>query len=302
MMTRDSFVMRIFSLLVLLTAGTMLTYFLFYITIALETGFNTEQINVITQNLTTSPKYIRILQLLQGCCIFILPSILYCKIFHISITGTLSLNKPRGRDLLMSALSIIFIIPFLNVLVEWNEQITMPAFLSEVEQWMRTKEDQAAKVTELLLSGTKMSDLIQNLIVVAAMAAIGEELFFRGLLTSALHGNRPHTKTPHLLIWAVAFLFSAVHLQFYGFIPRLLLGAWFGYLLWWSGSIFVPMLAHFTNNAISTLAIFSTNKGLIKTDIDSVGMDQTWWMCIPSILFFMIVVGYFTKREKDASD
>lgn len=296
-MKRDSFVMRIISILILLAAGTILTYALFYIMIALETGFDAEKINAITQNLTSSPKHIRMLQILQGCCIFILPSIFYCKLFHISITETLYFKKARGADLLMSALSILFVVPFLNVLVEWNEQIKMPAFLSDIEQWMRMQENQAAKVTELLLSGTKMSDLIQNLIVVAAMAAIGEELFFRGLLTSAMHGNKPYLKTPHILIWTVAFLFSAVHMQFYGFIPRLLLGVWFGYLLWWSGSIWVPVLAHFTNNALSTLTIFFTNKELITTDIDAIGLNQTWWMSIPSILLFTIVVGYFYKKR-----
>ena len=60
----------------------------------------------------------------------------------------------------------------------------------------------------------------------------------------------------HLSIWASAIIFSAIHFQFYGFIPRLLLGALFGYLYYWSGNLLIPMFAHFVNNAFGVIMIY----------------------------------------------
>jgi membrane protease YdiL (CAAX protease family) len=108
-----------------------------------------------------------------------------------------------------------------------------------------------------MLAGTSWKDLVASLFIVALVAGTGEEFFFRGLLQRILITG--WTKQPengslascpkgviHAVIWIVAFLFSAIHLQFFGFFPRLLLGAWFGYLLWWTGSIWVPVAAHVT--------------------------------------------------------
>jgi membrane protease YdiL (CAAX protease family) len=110
------------------------------------------------------------------------------------------------------------------------------------------------------------------------------------------HGKKP-AWTMHVTIWTVAVLFSAIHLQFFGFVPRLLLGAWFGYLLWWTGSIWVPVLAHFTNNALSTLATYSLNKGLLSENPDGIGLGETWWLCLISI-FLLTGCAYSLKAGK----
>jgi len=102
-------------------------------------------------------------------------------------------------------------------------------------------------------------------------------------------------------IWTIAIVFSAIHMQFFGFFPRMIIGAWFGYLLWWTGSIWVPVLAHFTNNAISTVTVFEQNRGVLTDNPDRWGMDSTWWL---SLISFVLIVGttrYFMMLKKNRS-
>ena len=117
---------------------------------------------------------------------------------------------------------------------------------------MRQWEELAEQLTQTLLSSDRIDILLANLFVVAILAALTEECFFRGTLQRIL--SRFHAK-PHVVIWTAAILFSAFHLQFYGFFPRMLLGAYFGYLLLWSRSIWLPIFAHFINNAIAVITL-----------------------------------------------
>lgn len=200
----------------------------------------------------------------------------------------LSLYRPQGGALLLGILSIVAAIPLINVLVSWNEGLHLPAGLENLEAWMRQSEAAATALTEKMLSGTTWLDLTLSLLIVAVLAGFGEELFFRGLLQQWLGRlmGQKHVATTgetpawvkHVSIWVVAFVFSAIHLQFFGFFPRLLLGAWFGYLLWWSGSVWVPVAAHITNNALSALFLFAENKGWLTGDPDNLGLEASWWL------------------------
>jgi membrane protease YdiL (CAAX protease family) len=132
----------------------------------------------------------------------------------------------------------------------------LPVFMERIETWMQGMEASAEKVTNLLLSGTDGFSIAMNLFVVAIMAAVTEEFLFRGVFQRIIG---KWTVKPQVIIWTVAVIFSAVHLQFYGFIPRLLMGAYFGYLIYWSKNIWLPVLAHFTNNAVAVIGM-STGK------------------------------------------
>ena len=131
-------------------------------------------------------------------------------------------------------------------IIDWNQSWQLPDILSELEKWIKEKEDLAAHITEQFMTMPTVWDFLTTLAVVAIIASIGEEFLFRGLLQPQLQnlfGN------PHAGIWMAALLFSFFHLQFYGFVPRLLLGALFGYLYVFSGKLWVPIFAHFVNNA-----------------------------------------------------
>jgi CAAX amino terminal protease family. len=300
-----SFIYRIFLLLIILVSGLILTYGLFLAFVFVGSGFDTSLFSTQIATLSQDVSLLRLMQFLQSFCVFILPPFVLTRLYKENFSAFLQLKKPNIKPALLGMLSILFMIPLINVLVSWNAGMHLPEALHGVESWMRASEDAAEMVTKKMLQGTAWYDLVINLIIIAMLAGIGEEFFFRGLLQSIFGWEIGPKTTPkpdwaiHTTIWVVAFLFSAMHMQFYGFIPRLLLGAWFGYLLWWTGSIWVPVLAHFMNNAISTIAVFMQNKGLTSGDPDQIGLGENWWLCLLSIALLAVCAHYLRKGQKE---
>lgn len=157
--------------------------------------------------------------------------------------------------LVVAGIGIAFPIA-MSPLAEWNLNVHFPEFMSGFEKWAREEEDKLARVTELLTDISTPADLMIALVVIALMPAIGEELVFRGLIQQEFWR---FSKNIHLAIWLSAFVFSAIHMQFYGFIPRLLLGALFGYLYYWSGNLLVAIFSHFFNNAFAVVMVYLNN-------------------------------------------
>ena len=159
----------------------------------------------------------------------------------------------------------------MNVIIEWNQAITFPESMSGFEQMMRQLEDNAKAVTDSLMAGATVPSLIVSVLIVGVFAGFSEELFFRGAMQRIMMSTRLNV---HVTIWVVAVIFSLFHFQFFGFMPRLLLGAYFGYLLVWSRSLWVPVLVHVFNNS---LVVFSTwhsvNNPGNGVDIDDIGTD-----------------------------
>ncbi len=168
-----------------------------------------------------------------------------------------------------------------SVFIEWNINIKFPEFMQGFENWAMDKEEELKKVTEYLTNFTGLNELLVAMVVVAIIPAVGEELLFRGLIQTRLQRI---TRNAHAAIWISALIFSAFHLQFYGFVPRLLLGALFGYLFYWSGSLLVPMLAHFVNNGFSLLMIY-----LYKEDLVGFNIDDTESVPLETVSFFFII-------------
>ncbi len=146
-----------------------------------------------------------------------------------------------------------FAMPMVSFLTRLNEQMQLPESLKSIEQWMRQTEDQAAAATEILLSGKNVGVLMVNLLLIGVFAAVAEECFFRGVLQQSCVEI---VKNKHAAVWITAFIFSVMHLQFYGFLPRLVLGVLLGYLFLYGRSLWIPIAAHFFNNAFTLLVIF----------------------------------------------
>jgi len=303
--TLKTFFLRILSLLFVLLCGLFATFMLYFLVVLIQNGFNLEVISTSMSSMMSDPMQIRIVQTLQSFCIFILPPFVLCGIYGVPTGRFLSLKLPNWKPALMGMLSIVVLMPLLNAVVAWNAGLHLPDALHGVESWMRASENAAKVITDRLLAGTSALDLTLNLIIVAVLAGVGEELFFRGLLmrivTDVLKTKPGSTQKPwvmHVSIWTIAILFSAIHIQFFGFFPRMIIGAWFGYLLWWTGSIWVPILAHFLNNALSTLTVFGQNKGMLTDNPDRWGLDQTWWLSLISLVLVAGTVRYFVKLKK----
>lgn len=156
---------------------------------------------------------------------------------------------------LVSGMTLL-LMPVVSLISILNAQIELPDALAPIENRMRETQQAAEALVRQMLSGSGTL-LPFSLLVMAVGASLTEEFFFRGTFYSLL---RKKIHNPHVLIWIVAALFSALHFQFYGFLPRLLLGAFLGYLIYWSRSIWMPVLAHCINNACAIIGLSAGRK------------------------------------------
>ena len=234
------------------------------------------------------------LQLIQTAFTFVLPAFLLA---HFVGQGVSYLKFTPIRSSLMW-LGVILLMPLALPAVNWlkslNDMVVLPHFMSGVELWMQQMENQSEVLTDKFLSVSSYSGLALNLLVMAAIPALGEELFFRGILQTVL-GEKLNR---HLAVWITAFIFSAIHLQFYGFLPRFLLGAALGYLFLFSGSIWASIVAHFINNALAVLLFFLTFNGYLTFDMDALGTQNTWWLGFLSLTLVCLLF-YRLNRIKE---
>ncbi len=201
-------------------------------------------------------------------------------------------SRKTGRLALLSIGIMLTALPLINLLVSWNEQIRLPESLSGLEQLMQQMEAQADQLLQNFLTYRNGAwwVLLLNLLVLAVLPAIGEELTFRGVLQQLLVSRKSKVESrEHVAVWVTAFIFSFIHFQFYGFIPRLLLGALLGYALLWSGNIRYSMIMHATNNALSVLLFYLGTYvwGMTQAQLDALGTEHTWWLtlvCTPLML------------------
>lgn len=186
--------------------------------------------------------------ILQSVLAFVFPAILALRMSGKKPLSYLKLkgDPQMGRKMALAISAFILSYACVSFINQWNQGISLPSALSGVEQWMRSLEDQAMDTTKLLLSGNRPLHLLLNLLVVAGVAAFSEEIFFRGALQQFLQEKY---RNGHAAVWISALIFSLVHLQFYGFFPRLVLGALLGYLFLYTRNLWAPILAHFINNA-----------------------------------------------------
>jgi membrane protease YdiL (CAAX protease family) len=228
---------------------------------------------------------------------FIFPALIFSFLVNRNVTGYLRMDRgPSPLTLFLSAGAILAMMPFVSWLVTINADIHLPDFLAGLEHWMRESEDQAQKLTEAFLSDTSIKGLIINLFMIGILAAVGEELIFRGIIVRLLD-EWFHNK--HLAVWISAIAFSALHLQFYGFLPRMILGVMLGYLFIWSGSLWVPVIAHLINNGLAVMVMYFFSKGMISTNLEEFGSSSdVRVILITSILSAGMMAGIFLYEKR----
>lgn len=239
------------------------------------------------------------LQLLQSVATFLLPALAGAYLWSNTPMQWLHLNKkPSWQEALAAVVVMLLAIPGINLLSAWNQQMVLPEWMSGIEQWMRMQEDAAAQLTEQFLRVDTVGGLLVNIGLMALLPAVGEELTFRGVVQGMF------TRNKHVAIWATAAIFSFVHMQFYGFLPRMLLGAMFGYMLWWTGSLWAPMLMHFVNNCAAVVVAYLAYNHLEEGSaemLDRIGTEDTILLGVFSIcivLIMMVMYGYFYSHGK----
>lgn len=185
-------------------------------------------------------------------------------------------------------------LPFLNELVFLNTQMHLPDWLSGTEQWMRELEDMAGNKVDALLQVSSIGALIVNLLVIGLLTGFCEELFFRGMLQRLLGAGGMNR---HLAVWLAAFVFSLLHFQFFGFLPRLLLGAFFGYILLWTGSIWASAIAHAIFNSITVVTVWLSTRGINTDIVESIGISHNGFPWIAAISLLLTLVYIYVQRR-----
>jgi len=201
-------------------------------------------------------------------------------------------SAPRFNWLAVVFLIMLVAVPFLGWITEANQKMHLPAALKQVEDWMRRLEDQGAETTKSILKMTSVGGLLINLLVIALMPAICEEFIFRGALQRTFlrwMGN------PHVAIWVSAAIFSTIHFQFFGFFPRMFLGAMFGYIYFWTKSIWYTVFAHFLNNGYAVCVAFYLKKNKLPMDQDETA-GLPWYFALISLTLTVALFAYLKQQ------
>lgn len=246
------------------------------------------------------PDLLRYFQIIQSIGLFVIPSLLLAWFFGGNALKYLHLHKGISwQTALLTAAIMLSAVPVVNLMAHFNAGISLPESFSALEEWMKRTEESAKNITELFLRADNTAALLFNLMLIAVIPAVGEELLFRGVVQRLFS---EWTRNRHLGIWIAAIIFSALHMQFYGFLPRTMLGVLFGYLLIWSGRMWIPITAHFVNNAAAVLVYYFIQKNQISQTVETIGSDSKDWIyAVLSLVFFLIFIILFYQREKKST-
>lgn len=272
--------------------------------LAIYLGADTESVTALLTQLFAQPEKIpngwNALMIMQGTVHFfsyLLPTLIYWFYIERRTIGDLSTDrKPAWHIWALAFVLVLVFIPVNSKFIEWNQAMDLPDALSGLEKWMRDKEDQLSVMTEFLTSYTSFGQLLIALFVVTVLPALGEEILFRGVIQSKLYLE---LRNIHVAIWLSAAIFSAIHFQFYGFLPRMMLGALFGYLYYWSGNLWVAILAHFVNNGFVLVMMYLHNVGLIKINIEE-AKSMPLMLILASLVVSAGILGVIRKNGQGA--
>ncbi|MBN2237746.1 MAG: CPBP family intramembrane metalloprotease [Bacteroidales bacterium] len=237
-------------------------------------------------------------QIVSQLGLFITSSFVFAVLTSKKVFSFLGINSIPKLSLVLLALLIGFVsYPIGELIIEWNSSLSFPDFLSGLEQWMRSMEAKAAETASLFLSTSSWSGFLINLLMMAVLAGLGEELLLRGVIQPLFIR---WTKNAHAGIWLAAAFFSFLHFQFFGFVPRMLLGALFGYYYYWSKNLWIPILAHIINNGIIVSYAFYHASTATNTAIKEIEIhDQSFLVILLSVsLTFAGVLLFYRESQR----
>ncbi|HTF82305.1 MAG TPA: CPBP family intramembrane glutamic endopeptidase [Cytophagales bacterium] len=226
---------------------------------------------------------------------FVLSSYLWKKLIEKESYSSFFAYDHQNLPLLASiaCLATILSTPLNSVFISLNKKLALPPILEEIEIKMRAMEDSSERLVKFLTDFQNPQEIAMAVLVMGALTGLGEELFFRGAIQKKL---TKWIKNPHIAIWIASAFFSFVHFQFYGFIPRMLLAALFGYMYYWSGNLWVPIIAHACNNSFTIAALY------ISKDYEDTSslVESTEMMPIPAVVISLVLTSlllYFFKKN-----
>ncbi len=266
----------------------MVIYFVFF--------GNMGMADLLSQNSMSDIWALRLIQIGSSVGMFILAPLVFVKLDNYKPVTYLHFKPSLKFPLLILIIAImLFSMPVFELIASINQKMHLPDFLKNVEIWMKEKEDQAAELTKQLLVMKSFSDLAVNLLMIAIIPAIGEELMFRGVIQNIL-GKWFNNK--HAAIWITAVFFSAIHVQFFGFFPRLFLGALFGYILIWGKNIWLPIIAHFMNNGLAVILAYTMQQqGKNINEIEKAEIFPIAGYIFSAIILVVLLIVYYKQAK-----
>ena len=255
--------------------------------VSLVYGYGLEEILVGITSLTPEFKIpIYIIQGFSALFAFILAPLFYLRTIEKQNYSVLNTRKVKeAMPLITTALIAVFFIPVGFKFMEWNSQIALG-------EWATQQEENLEQVTRLLTTMDNFGEFLLAMLVIAVIPAFGEELLFRGVIQNQVQA---WSRNAHVAVWLTAIMFSAMHLQFYGFIPRMLLGALFGYLYVWSGNLIVPMVGHFVNNGFQIVMLYIYQNRITDLNIDEI--EAVPWPVFLSTSLIVGVLILYLRRQ-----
>ena len=240
---------------------------------------------------------LKFLQMAYSTGLFLVPALLGSWLISGRAFDYLRLDRPSSvSKYIIVLLLMLSAIPLINFLAQLNYSIPIPDRLGSIKEQILESEQDSELMMDTFLNQESVKGLLVNLLMIALIPALGEEFLFRGLVQRIF---TEWTRNHHAGVWIGAVLFSLMHFQYYGLIPRILLGACFGYMLVWSRSMWLPVLAHFINNGVAVVFFHFYFNGSLKFDLDNIGaMDETYLYTLLSavmVILFMSLL-YAGKR------
>lgn len=234
---------------------------------------------------------LKIGQGISSALMFIAPPIILYAFTRTEPMRQIGFRKPAFWWMLLIGVILMFVsLPLTNILGTWNEKAN---FGETLETILKMMEDTAGDLTERMLQVDTFGGLLGNLLVIALIPAIGEELTFRGVLQQSL----TRRCNPHVAIWLSAFIFSFIHFQFYGFLPRMFLGLILGYMFYYSGSLWISILMHFINNGTAVVVAYLDYKGLANVDWEHFGSTSNVALLITSLVLTVGMIVIVAKNQ-----
>ncbi|MFC2096327.1 lysostaphin resistance A-like protein [Bacteroidota bacterium] len=275
----------IFSLFIILAAFLLIFIIGFLIAIPIFHININDLTNLLSDyNDPDNIRFLKYLQTIQAVGLFIVPAFIIGYLFHSKSSAYLQFKWVSKRNIILTVFIFLAAIPLINSFAVLNQNMQFPEWLNGLESWMQEKELSAQELTKAFLKMDSLGSLLFNIFMIGLLPAIGEELIFRGVLQRIF---AEWTKNIHWGIVIAAILFSAMHMQFYGFLPRMILGVLLGYLFYWSGSIWIPMIGHFVNNTTAIILYYFYAEEMNR-DIESFGAGQE------SIIYLIIGIAFVT--------
>ena len=249
---------------------------------------------IVSGNDATSLNSLRFIQISSQIFTFALPPIIYAMLVKEKPFKSLGFKKSTILWLILGVAMMYTILPLNSIFTEWNANIQFPESLASFEKLMQDLQENATEIMMRFINVDTIGGLILNLFMIAGLAALGEELLFRSVIQTSLIRI---CKNAHIGIFIASAIFSLFHMEFYGLLPRLVLGLLMGYMYYYSRSIWIPMAMHFANNGTIVFLYYLNNIGAINIDVESFG-ETNIFVLILSIIAMVALFWFTIKLNK----